>query len=249
MIGDTQLVDIFKALSDAHRLELFHLLVYSDQTNSELMNATGLSQNLLSHHLSVMADCKLIEVHQSIGDARRRYYSPNLQTAREVSHWWQQYSPSLSRPMPRLERPRRVLFLCSTNSMRSLMAEAMANHLSNGALLVRSAGLLPGRGIPSLTYRVLEEHAIPSDHLEMKTYRTLGDTNFEFVITVCDRVHESEMPPELTRAEIIHWSLRDPLQETSDPQEQLALSRELYQTILLRLTFFVQRLAESERAP
>jgi len=52
----------------------------------------------------------------------------------------------------------------------------------------------------------------------MKTYRTLGDTNFEFVITVCDRVHESEMPPELAHAEIIHWSLRDPLQETSDPQ-------------------------------
>lgn len=248
MIDESQLVDIFKALSDANRLTLFELLMYSDQTNSELMNATGLSQNLLSHHLSVMADCKLIEAHQSIGDARRRYYSPNLATTREVCHWWQRYSPSLSRPMARLQRPRRVLFLCSTNGMRSLMAEAVANHLSGGSLRARSAGLAPARDIPLVMYRVLDERGVPSDNLVMQTFHALGDSDFEFVITVCDRVHESEMPTALSRAEFIHWSLRDPLQETSDLHGQLALTRELYQAILLRLTFFAQRLADQERA-
>ena len=248
MIDEAQLVEIFKALADANRLNLFELLVYSDQTNSELMNATGLSQNLLSHHLSVLADCKLIEAHQSIGDARRRYYSPNLRTARLVAKWWQQYCPSLERPLPSLERPRRVLFLCSTNGIRSLMAEAIARHLYADSLLARSAGLAPARGIPSVMYRVLDEYGVPPGELALHTYHSLEDKHFDFVITVCDRVHEAEMPPELTRAKIIHWSLRDPLQETPHPKEQLALTRDLFETIRLRLTFFVQRLADRERA-
>ena len=83
----------------------------------------------------------------------------------------------------------------------------------------------------------------------MQTYHALPERDFEFVITVCDRVHETEIPPELARAEVIHWSLRDPLQESPDPHQQLTLTRDLYQTILLRLAFFVQRLADRERAP
>lgn len=51
------------------------------------MNQLGLSQNLLSHHLSVLVEVGLITVRQSIGDARRRYYTPNLEVPHLLSVW------------------------------------------------------------------------------------------------------------------------------------------------------------------
>ncbi len=95
------LIEIFKALADPNRLMLLELLLISDRTNSELMNATGLSQNLLSHHLNVLTEARLIYPQQSIGDARRRYFCPNLETVQECSGWWRNHSPiSSSCPLP-----------------------------------------------------------------------------------------------------------------------------------------------------
>jgi protein-tyrosine-phosphatase/DNA-binding transcriptional ArsR family regulator len=251
MPSEIEIVEIFKALADPNRLHLFELLLCSDQTNSELMDATGLRQNLLSHHLAMLHECGLIQEHQSYGgDARRHYYSINLATARQVRNWWEDHSPLDPESLPVLKHPRRVLFLCLENATRSLMAEVMARYHTSGALIPTSAGVRePAAPLPEALWQVLAEHNLPADSLVQKTYTALGDMTFDYVIVVCDIVHESLVPPTFEGATYMHWSLSDPtLEAPDDPLGQLEVARRLYDELDLRLALFVQCVAREEAA-
>ncbi len=247
MLSDEQVIDILKALADPNRLRLFELLLASDRTNSELMDETGLRQNLLSHHLTILTDCALVNAHKSIGDARRHYYSANLLTTRDFHHWWELRSPPDHLPFASLKQPKHVLFLCRRNSVRSLIAEALARYLAAGALIPASAGMEgPEDPIPAMALRVLDEHGVPHDSLSMQLYTDVIDIPFDYVITVCDIVHEGEIPPEFATAHYIHWSLVDPSDVADDEAGRLAATRELFDDIRLRLAYFVRRLIEDE---
>ena len=246
-LSDQQAIEVFKALSDPNRLQLFQLLIESDRTNSEMMDATGLRQNLLSHHLNIMTEAGLIQVHRSVGDARRHYYSPRLEMATACRDWWVCNSPTPGAELPALSRPRRVLFLCLRNGARSFMAEAIARHLAPDALIPSSAGIEDAE-IPVvwIGQRVLEENGVPLYNFEPKTYDALDETEFDIVVTVCDIVHERELPQALVQKTMVHWSLEDPLDVADDEAGQLAVTRQLYDEIVLRLSFLVQRLATQE---
>jgi protein-tyrosine-phosphatase/DNA-binding HxlR family transcriptional regulator len=253
MISEPDIIDIFKALSDANRLTLFRLLLASDHTNSELMEQTGLRQNLLSHHLSLLVESGLVRVQRSIGDARRHYFSVDLEQAQQLAEWWAQHglcSPEGERALPALRRPRRVLFLCRRNSARSLMAEALARHLAPDALIPFSAGIeKPDEALPEVAVRALAEGGVPAGGLMAKLLDDLAGLPFDQVITVCDIVHEGEgtAVPMLHGIRQAHWSLSDPLEEAT-PAEQLARARELLTELHRRLTCLVRRFAAEESA-
>lgn len=240
---ETRLALVFKALSDPNRLRIFDLLTFNDLSNSELMLAIGLSQNLLSHHLNVLADAGLVVVHPSIGDARRRYYSASLDAITGVQSWFSQHAPLAQRPLPALEPRCRVLFLCQRNAARSLMAEAIARHIAPGALDACSAGVEPDQSPQPLAYQVLIEHGISPRDLRQQSLAELETLAFDTVITVCDRVHESIDRARLRAAEYLHWSLIDPSELASDLAGQLEETRRLYTRLEQRIAVFVQRLA------
>ena len=250
MLAHDHIVEIFKALADPNRLRVFELLLRSDLSNSELMEQTGLRQNLLSHHLTILADCSLIHVHRSVGDARRHYYSINLAATEQFQQWWARYSPPSLHRLPALQRPRRVLFLCLRNTSRSLIAEALARHYAPDALIAYSAGIEPEPSVlPAVTQRVLEENGVPTDGLTPNTVNELREIPFDYVITVCDIVHESQVPAELKHVEHLHWSLRDPIATLSNPEHQVRAARELHDTVKQRLSLFVHCLAHEESYP
>lgn len=247
MLAEEQVIGVLKALADPNRLRLFELLLCSDRTNSELMNETGLRQNLLSHHLNILAEAELIDMVQSIGDARRHYYSANLLKTQTVAEWWAQHTPPLERPLPCLKKPRRILFLCLRNTSRSLMAEAIAHKIAPNSLIAVSAGYAEqGVELPEVTRQVLEENGVSAMELHPKLYSDLPDKQFDIAVTVCDIVHENSIPAEVRDAQYIHWSLRDPVNGVPDPMEQLELARSLYADIELRLALLVRRLALAE---
>lgn len=246
---EKQLAHVFKALSDPNRLRIFDLLTFNYLANSELMAAIGLSQNLLSHHLNTLTDAGLVEVHPSIGDARRRYYAANLDAVAGVRRWFSHHAPVAQRPLPALERRRHVLFLCLKNAARSLMAEAIAQHIAPDALVASSAGLEPHAPPQSLALQVLEEHGISTDALRQRALADLPPQNPDIVITVCDRVHERIDRATLQASQYLHWSLVDPAELASDYEGQLAATRQLYRRLEQRITVFVQRLIEEEAAP
>jgi protein-tyrosine-phosphatase len=247
MLSETQIVDILKALADPNRLHLFELLLRSDQTNSELMEQTGLRQNLLSHHLNILCASGLIRTSQSIGDARRHYYSADLRTTGSFGQWWQQHVPPNLSALPVLKQPRRILFLCLHNASRSLIAEALVHHLAPESLIVYSAGIEEmAFPLPSVTLQVLAEHHVSVEGLTAKLYDELPAISFDYLISVCDIVHENSIPDHLIYQEYIHWSLRDPVEGIEDKAERLRLARDLYDEIVLRLSHFVLRLAREE---
>lgn len=239
---------VFKALSDPNRLQIFDLLTFNDLSNSELMATIGLSQNLLSHHLNVLMDAGLVDVHTSVGDARRRYYAANLDAVAGVRRWFSYHSPVGQRPLPALARRRRVLFLCLKNAARSLMAEAIARQIAPDALDARSAGIEPDNTPQTLASQVLAEHGIAPGTLRQQTLADLEPQPYDVVITVCDLVHERIDRNRLQAAEYLHWSLVDPAELARDYEGQLAATRQLYRRLEQRITVFVQRLIEEEGA-
>ncbi|GEM_PF-732223 len=248
-LSEEQTLDIFKALSDPNRLHIFNLLLQSDRTNSELMDITGLRQNLLSHHLNIMTGCGLVQIHRSIGDARRHYYGPRLDTMRECREWWAFHSPQDDAQLPTLKRPRRVLFLCRRNGIRSMLAEALARHIAPHSLLAFSAGIdQEHEPLLDLGLELLAENGITSFDFHVKSYEALLETPFDYVITVCDIVHESAVLDEFEGAEFIHWSLPDPLEEGRTEEEQRTIAREVFSALKMRIAYFVQRLAAEEAA-
>lgn len=248
MLSEERVLTILQALADSHRLQLYEILLRSDRNNSELAKKTGLRQNLLSHHLNTMLDCGLVRVHQSLGDARRHYYSADLATAHYVGEWWDLHTPPTSKSLPSLKRPRYVLFLCLHNTTRSVMAEKLAHHLAPTSLIPFSAGLkeTPGPPLLPVARRVLDEHGVTAGDVAAKTYHdVIATTALDYIIVVCDIVHEAMLPPGLAKAEYLHWSLRDPEEGVAE-KERLAIADELYAELERRITFFVQRLAHEE---
>jgi ArsR family transcriptional regulator, arsenate/arsenite/antimonite-responsive transcriptional repressor / arsenate reductase (thioredoxin) len=245
-LTESHVIEIFKALSDPNRMQIFQLLLLSDRTNSELMEATGLRQNLLSHHLNILTECGLIEMRRSIGDARRHYYTPQFHMVHACRDWWAVRSAPALSALPALQKPQRVLFLCLRNGARSFIAEALGRTIGSDMLIVDSAGI--ETPIPDLEYglKVLAEHQINMDGFQPKTYEAVVGQTFDYVITVCDIVHEREIPAEFESATVIHWSLPDPLEIESDDAARLAATHQLYDEIALRLANFVQQLALAE---
>jgi arsenate reductase len=116
--------------------------------------------------------------------------------------------------------PVRVLFLCTGNSARSQMAEALLRALSGGAIDVHSAGTHPQPDVHPMAKRTLERrYGLATGDLFPKTMDGYLGQQFDYVITVCDRAAET-CPVFPGAPERIHWSFPDPAAVTGTPDEQ-----------------------------
>ena len=104
---------------------------------------------------------------------------------------------------------KRVLFLCTGNSARSQMAEALLKYLGGDEFDVYSAGTKPQSEVNPFAIEVLKEKDIPVDGLYPKAIGDLVQLEIDLVITVCDNAkHTCPHFPGAKRME--HWSLEDP---------------------------------------
>jgi arsenate reductase len=107
-------------------------------------------------------------------------------------------------------RPLKLLFLCTHNRCRSILAEAVGNHIGGGLLKVASAGSEPAGAVHPMTLWYLQEHGIPTDGLRAKALDALGDFTPDIVITVCDQAAREACPLWLGKTPKVHWGLSDP---------------------------------------
>lgn len=105
----------------------------------------------------------------------------------------------------------KVLFLGRENAARSLMAESLLRELAAGRFAVCSAGLAPTETADDLAIRTLELAKFPTDGLRPKLLdEVMGDGNFDFVITVSDRVGREDLPTFPGSPMIVNWGTDDP---------------------------------------
>jgi len=124
-----------------------------------------------------------------------------------------------------MSRPRRVLFLCSGNSCRSQMAEAIVNaHLSD-QWRAFSAGTKPSGSIHPKAIQVLDEIGI-SHTGRSKPADEFRDQPFDLVVTVCDDANE-ECPLWLGKGKRAHLGFRDPAKASGSEQEILGVFRQV----------------------
>jgi len=132
------------------------------------------------------------------------------------------------------ESLQRVLFLCTGNSARSQMAEAILRHLGGQDFEVFSAGIKPQAEVNPFAIEVLKEMNIPTDGLYPKKIGNLVKREIDFVVTVCDRAKQS--CPHFPRAKRMeHWSLEDPSAFQGTYDEILFIFRETRDEIERRI--------------
>ena len=196
------------------RWRLLGELARSDRMVHELTGRVGEAQNLVSYHLGKLRDAALVTARRSSADRRDTYYGLDLaRVGALMSAAGGALHPGLRlAPAKRGDAaiaPVRVLFLCTGNSARSQMAEALIRARSGGAVAAYSAGSHPRPLHPNAVRAMREAHGLDIAGQASKPLELFAGQGFDWVISLCDRVRE--VCPEFPgHPETIHWSLANP---------------------------------------
>jgi arsenate reductase (thioredoxin) len=104
----------------------------------------------------------------------------------------------------------KILFLCTGNSCRSVMAEALINHLGQGRYKAWSAGSSPAGYVHRKTIETLKRQGIEPGTPQSKSWDVFANEPFDLVITVCDQAAGESCPVFSGKPTKLHWSIPDP---------------------------------------
>ena len=137
--------------------------------------------------------------------------------------------------MKRKIKKKKVLFLCTGNSARSIMAEAILNHLSKGKYIAYSAGSRPAGKINPMAIRVLEAHKVPSHKLKSKSWEEFIGKDFDIIVTVCNNAASESCPVFPANFQKLHWDIPDPGKKKKKDITKLADFYKVYRMIHLQI--------------
>ena len=136
-----------------------------------------------------------------------------------------------------MTRPIRVLVVCTGNSARSVLAEALLRSRGGADFEVHSAGTEP-KGINPLTLRVLAEAGIDASWARSKSVNEYLGQSFDYVISVCDEARQV-CPVFPGVHESLHWGYEDPAAAEGTEEERLAVFRRVFVQLGERIAAFV----------
>ena len=108
----------------------------------------------------------------------------------------------------------KILVLCTGNSCRSIMAEALLNYMGQGRYHAHSAGSHPTGEVHPKALDTLQRHEIDPGQPHSKSWDTMTNTAFDLIITVCDHAAGESCPTFPGQPKKIHWSIPDPAKAT-----------------------------------
>jgi protein-tyrosine-phosphatase/DNA-binding transcriptional ArsR family regulator len=202
------------------RWRLLTELADSDHRVRDLVALLGEPQNLISYHLRLLRDGGLVTARRSTFDGRDSYYRLELdRCADALAETGTALHPALrfqaTPPTPPARRRFTVLFICTGNTARSPMAEALLRHHSGGRVSVTSAGTRPGPGPHPDAVRALRAaFGIDLTGQRPRHVGTVASRRFTHVITLCDKARET-CPDFRDTPRRVHWSTPEPADEQS----------------------------------
>jgi ArsR family transcriptional regulator, arsenate/arsenite/antimonite-responsive transcriptional repressor / arsenate reductase (thioredoxin) len=238
------------------RWRLLSELARSDRRVGELCELAGRRQNLVSYHLRRLRDGGLVSTRRSLADGRDAYYILDLvrcgelvmstgaalhpglvpDTESRVAHGHERFRHALAR----------VLFLCTGNSARSQIAEALAPHLSRGALEAVSAGSHPKPLHPNAV-RVMRERGVDIAGRRSKQLSEFTGERVDYVVSLCDRVRE--VCPEFPgHPDLVHWSIPDPARAGDSDEETYPAFQRTATELAARIPFLLERIKQDRSA-
>ena len=242
---------LLKVIADPHRWAILSHLALSDRRVGELTDLVGRPQNLVSYHLRELREAGLVSSRRSSLDGRDTYYRLDLDRcgtllagSAAALHPALRLVPGNQTMPERTGRAPRVLFLCTGNSARSQMAEALLEHRSNHAVAARSAGSHPKSLHPNAV-RVMDERGIDISRCTPKSLSRYAGSRFDYVVTLCDKVRE--VCPEFPGGPVtIHWSMPDPAAEGSSDEESYPAFDRTADELNVRIDQLIARLFASQ---
>jgi protein-tyrosine-phosphatase len=135
-----------------------------------------------------------------------------------------------------------VLFLCTGNSARSIMAEAIVNLQGLGRFRGFSAGSQPAGLVQPLALELLQRNHFPTEGLRSKDWSEFaqpGAPVMDFVLTVCDKARAEACPVWPGQPMSAHWGVPDPVLATGDTEAQRRAYSDAFMTLRTRISLFV----------
>ena len=143
------------------------------------------------------------------------------------------------------QKPYNVLVLCTGNSCRSVMGEALVNHLGAGRFKAYSAGSNPIGRINAGALATLARHDLPTEGYTSKSWEALEGIDFDILIAVCDSAAGEACPVYLSSTIRTNWGVADPGHVEGTPEEVIAAFEATFATLKHRITRLVELPIES----
>jgi arsenate reductase len=134
-----------------------------------------------------------------------------------------------------------VLFLCTGNSARSIIAEAILNKVGAGNFRAYSAGSQPKSHVNPNTKQLLQSLGFDTSFYRSKSWDEFagaGEPKFDFVFTVCDNAAAEACPVWPGQPMTAHWGIADPAEATGTPAEIALAFKEAYRLLNQRIGIF-----------
>lgn len=250
------------ALAQEHRLTVFGRLVragIAGLSAGDLAALVNAPHNTMSAHLAILTRAGLLSARRE-GRSIRYAVDPSgaegllTYLARESFGAHPDLCAGLREALDsRLEthaplrawpgRPVNVLFLCTANSARSIMAEAILRALGGGSFAAFSAGTRPAAHPMPMAIRCLEDEGVPVSGLRSKPLEEFlkpAAPRMDMVIALCGILEGRDPPEPLRRAPSAEWLLPDPAKFSGRPAERRALMRQTIAGLRRRLARFVR---------
>lgn len=249
-------VNALAALAQECRLEVFRLLVEAGPAGfpaGQISERLGVPPSSLSFHLKELSYAGLVTSQQR---GRFVIYRANFDAMNGLVAFLTENCcggnaclpgtvSGSGRELPShidAARSYNVLFLCAGNSARSIMAEAILNHLGQGSFHAYSAGSMPAGNVHPMALAVLRDAGLPTSGLRSKSWSEFLEPDapqMDFVFSLCGRVAGEPCPAWPGSPITGHWDFDDPAKADGTPEQRRRVFERTHQEISQRVRLFL----------